>query len=74
MVVVFSAFAAGDTILNQQVGFGLAVAVFLDAVFVRSILVPAGMHVLGTRNWYLPTFLRWFPALQIEQLEVRKQT
>ena len=74
MVVVFSAFAAGETIINQQVGFGLAVAVFLDAVFVRSILVPASMHMLGARNWYLPTFLRWFPALQIEQAEVRKQT
>ena len=74
MVVVFSAFAAGETIINQQVGFGLAVAVFLDAVFVCSILVPASMHVLGARNWYLPTFLRWFPALQIEQAEVRKQT
>ena len=74
MVVVFGAFAAGDTIINQQVGFGLAVAVFLDAVLVRSILVPASMHVLGDRNWYLPAFLSWFPAMQIEQAEIRKQT
>ncbi len=66
MVVVFGAFAAGETIINQQVGFGLAVAVFLDATLVRSVLVPASMELLGSRNWYLPPFLRWLPALQIE--------
>ena len=74
MVVVFSSFAAGETIINQQVGFGLAVAVFLDAVLVRSVLVPASMSVLGARNRYLPKFFGWFPALQIEQAEVREQT
>ena len=41
MVVVFGAFASGKTIINQQVGFGLAVAIFLDATLVRSVLVPA---------------------------------
>ena len=66
MVVVFGAFAAGETIINQQVGFGLAVAVFLDATLVRSVLVPASMELLGSRNWYLPPFLRWLPELQIE--------
>ena len=66
MVVVFGAFAAGETIINQQVGFGLAVAVFLDATLVRSVLVPASMELLGSRNWYLPPFLRWLPSLQIE--------
>ena len=69
MVVVFGAFAAGETVINQQVGFGLAVAVFLDATLVRSVLVPASMEVLGARNWYLPPFLRWLPELQIEPPE-----
>ena len=69
MVVVFGAFAAGETIINQQVGFGLAVAVFLDATLVRSVLVPASMELLGSRNWYLPPFLRWLPQLQIEPPE-----
>ena len=69
MVVVFGAFAAGETIINQQVGFGLAVAVFLDATLVRSVLVPASMELLGSRNWYLPPFLRWLPELQIEPPE-----
>ena len=69
MVVVFGAFAAGETLINQQVGFGLAVAVFLDATLVRSVLVPASMEVLGARNWYLPPFLQWIPQMQIEPAE-----
>ena len=50
MVAVFGGFAAGETIVNQQVGFGLAVAVLLDATLVRSVLVPASMEVLGRRK------------------------
>ena len=69
MVVVFGAFASGKTIVNQQVGFGLAVAIFLDATLVRSVLVPASMEVLGARNWYLPTWLGWLPDLRVEAEE-----
>ena len=66
MVAVFGAFAAGDTIVNQQVGFRLAVAVLLDATLVRSVLVPASMALLGRRNWYLPSWLNWLPDLRVE--------
>ena len=66
MVAVFGAFAAGETIVNQQVGFGLAVAVLLDATLVRSVLVPASMEVLGKGNWYLPSWLSWLPDLRVE--------
>ncbi len=66
MVAVFGAFAAGDTIVNQQVGFGLAVAVLLDATLIRSVLVPASMEVLGKANWYLPSWLNWLPDLRVE--------
>ena len=69
MVAVFGGFAAGDTIVNQQVGFGLAVAVFLDATLVRSVLVPASMEVLGKGNWYLPSWLSWLPDLRVEAEE-----
>ena len=69
MVAVFGGFAAGDTIVNQQVGFGLAVAVFLDATLVRSVLVPASMEVLGRGNWYLPSWLSWLPDLRVEAQE-----
>ena len=69
MVVVFGAFATGETIVNQLMGFGLAVAVLLDATLVRSVLVPASMDVLGKRNWYLPSWLNWLPDLRVEAPE-----
>jgi RND superfamily putative drug exporter len=47
-------------------GFGLAVAVFLDATIVRSILVPSAMKLLDYRNWYLPKWLQWLPKLDVE--------
>jgi RND superfamily putative drug exporter len=66
MVVVFSGFAAGDLVGFQQMGFGLAVAVLLDATIVRSVLVPASMALLGNANWYLPRRLAWLPDLRVE--------
>ncbi|MBT8217042.1 MAG: MMPL family transporter [Acidimicrobiia bacterium] len=66
MVAVFSGFALGDLVSLQQMGFGLAVAVFLDATVVRSVLVPATMKLLGNRNWYLPAWLQWLPELDVE--------
>ena len=66
MVVVFGAFATGRTVINQVMGFGLAIAVLLDATLVRSILVPASMEVLGARNWYLPPWMGWLPDLRVE--------
>ncbi len=66
MVAVFGAFASGKTIINQQVGFGLAVAILLDATLVRSVLVPASMEMLGRGNWYLPGWLNWLPDLRVE--------
>jgi RND superfamily putative drug exporter len=66
MVAVFMGFALGDTVALQQVGFGLAVAVILDATIIRCVLVPASMELLGDWNWYLPSWLRWLPDLRIE--------
>ena len=66
MVAVFGGFAAGDLVAFQQMGFGLGVAVFLDASIIRSILVPASMRLLGDWNWYLPSWLGWLPELDIE--------
>ena len=66
MVAVFGGFAIGDLVMFQQVGFGLAVAVFLDATIVRSILVPASMRLLGNANWYFPSVLRWLPDVRVE--------
>ena len=47
-------------------GFGLAVAVFMDATIVRTLLVPATMRLLGDRNWYLPRWLQWLPQMHVE--------
>ena len=66
MVAVFSGFASGDVVANQQVGFGLAVSIFIDATLVRSVLVPAAMRLLGGANWYFPTWLSWLPDLRVE--------
>jgi uncharacterized membrane protein YdfJ with MMPL/SSD domain len=66
MVAVFGGFALGDLVGIQQMGFGLAVAVLIDATIVRSILVPAAMALLGDRNWYLPRWLAWLPDLRVE--------
>jgi RND superfamily putative drug exporter len=66
MVVVFGGFALGRLTEFQQMGFGLAVAVFLDATVVRMVLVPAAMALLGDSNWYLPRWLRWLPDLRVE--------
>jgi RND superfamily putative drug exporter len=66
MVAVFTAFAAGRLVPLQQMGFGLAVAVFLDATVVRSILVPSSMRLLGDLNWYLPSWLEWLPKVNVE--------
>ena len=66
MVIVFSGFAMGQLVMFQQMGFGLAVAILLDATIVRSILVPATMALLGNLNWYLPRWLAWLPDLRVE--------
>jgi putative drug exporter of the RND superfamily len=66
IIAVFWGFAMGDTIAFQQMGFGVAVALLIDATIVRSILVPATMKLLGDRNWYLPSWLRWLPDVHVE--------
>jgi RND superfamily putative drug exporter len=65
MVAVFIGFALGDLVMMQQMGFGLAVAVFLDATLVRCVLVPATMKLLGKYNWYLPRWLEWIPNISL---------
>lgn len=66
MVAVFAGFAAGRLVAFQQMGFGLAIAVLLDATIVRSILVPASMRLLGKWNWYFPSWLEWIPNVSVE--------
>jgi putative drug exporter of the RND superfamily len=66
IVAVFSGFARGDLIMFQQMGFGVAIALLIDATVIRSVLLPSAMKLLGERNWYLPQWLEWLPRLQVE--------
>jgi RND superfamily putative drug exporter len=64
----------GDLVMFQQMGFGLAVAVAIDATIVRSVLVPASMTLLGEANWYLPGWLSWLPDVRMEHGEADRET
>jgi putative drug exporter of the RND superfamily len=66
IVAVFAGFAMGDLVMFQQMGFGIAVALLIDATIIRSVLLPAAMRLLGDWNWYLPRWLEWLPRIQIE--------
>jgi putative drug exporter of the RND superfamily len=66
IIAVFGGFAAGDLVMFQQMGFGVAVALLVDATVVRSVLVPASMKLLGEWNWYLPSWLSWLPEVHVE--------
>ena len=66
MVVVFSVFVTLELTIIKQLGLGLAVAIFLDATIVRSVLLPATMRLLGDWNWWLPRWLQWLPHVTVE--------
>jgi RND superfamily putative drug exporter len=66
IVAVFAGFARGDLIMFQQMGFGVAVALLIDATLIRSVLLPSAMKLLGEWNWYLPRWLHWLPRLRVE--------
>jgi uncharacterized membrane protein YdfJ with MMPL/SSD domain len=66
IIAVFIGFARGELIMFQQMGFGVAVALLIDATIVRSVLLPSAMQLLGRWNWYLPRWLSWLPRVQIE--------
>ena len=59
MVVVFSAFGLSSVVILKQIGFGLALAILLDATIVRALVVPATMRLMGRANWWSP---RWLDA------------
>jgi putative drug exporter of the RND superfamily len=67
IVAVFAGFAAGELVMFQQMGFGVAVALLIDATIIRSVLLPATMHLLGRWNWYMPSWLEWLPTIEVEQ-------
>ena len=71
MVVVFLAFLAAPDVFLKLFGIGLASAIFLDATLVRMVLVPAVMQLLGSANWWIPSWLeRTLPRLDVEHVAV----
>jgi putative drug exporter of the RND superfamily len=70
MITVFASFMIGEDRIIKLFGLGLASAVFIDAVIIRSVLVPAIMQLLGKRAWWLPEWLdRVLPRLHVEPAE-----
>jgi putative drug exporter of the RND superfamily len=70
MVTVFASFMIGEDRIIKLFGLGLASAVFIDAVIIRSVLVPAIMQLFGRRAWWLPSWLdRILPRLHVEPAE-----
>ena len=69
MVAVFWGFSTGSLIGLQQMGFGLGMAILVDATIVRCVMVPASMKLLGKWNWYLPSWLEWIPNVRFEPAE-----
>jgi RND superfamily putative drug exporter len=66
IIAVFVGFATGDQVEFQQLGFGVAVSLLIDATLVRLVLLPAVLALLGERTWYLPRWLGWLPHLEVE--------
>jgi len=70
MVTVFLSFMLGEDRIIKLFGLGLAAAIFIDAVIIRSVLVPALMQLFGERAWWLPSWLdRILPRLHVEPAE-----
>jgi putative drug exporter of the RND superfamily len=70
MILVFGSFLLAGQRVIAEFGIGLASAVLLDAFILRTILVPATMHLIGKRNWWLPrTFDRALPRVAVEAAE-----
>jgi RND superfamily putative drug exporter len=70
MVTVFASFMLGEERIIKLFGLGLASAVLIDAVIIRSVLVPAIMQLFGKRAWWIPAWLdRILPHLHVEPAE-----
>jgi RND superfamily putative drug exporter len=67
IVVVFAGFARGKLVMFEQMGFGVAVALLLDATIIRSVVLPSMLTLLGDRSWYLPRWLEWLPRVEVER-------
>ncbi|MHB0914220.1 MAG: MMPL family transporter [Thermoleophilia bacterium] len=70
MITVFGSFMLGDERVIKEFGFGLAVAILIDATIVRMLLVPSAMEIMGKANWWFPRWLAWLPEIHIDGNDV----
>jgi putative drug exporter of the RND superfamily len=67
MIAVFLGFATEGDVVVKMLGFGMAVAILLDATVIRMVLVPATMALLGRWNWWMPAWLdRVLPSVEAD--------
>ena len=66
IIAVFAGFASGELVSLQQMRFGVAIALLIDATIVRLVVMPAALQLLGERDWYLPSWLEWLPHVEVE--------
>jgi len=70
MICVFSSFVLGDLRDVKLFGFGLAVAILIDATIVRMVLVPSAMELMGNANWWAPSWLlKFLPTIRVDGAE-----
>jgi putative drug exporter of the RND superfamily len=70
MVCVFLSFMLGEDRVIKEFGLSLASAVFLDALVIRCLLLPAVLTIVGARTWQIPAWLAWLPRINIEGGEI----
>ena len=74
MISVFAGFIFSHDATIKPIGFGLAFGVLLDAFVVRMLLIPAAMHLLGERAWWLPAWLdRILPDVDVEGAKLERR-
>ena len=66
IVAVFAGFARGQLVQFEEMGFGVAVALILDATLIRLVVLPSILSLLGHGSWYLPCWLEWIPHFEVE--------
>jgi RND superfamily putative drug exporter len=70
MTVVFAAFVFTTDRTIMMIGLGMATAIVVDALVVRTVLVPSAMHLFGRANWYLPAWLdRRLPHVKLDEVD-----
>ncbi|WP_432494955.1 MMPL family transporter [Kineococcus auxinigenes] len=74
MFAVFAGFVPEGDATIKPIAFALAIGILADAVVVRMVLVPAALALLGRSAWWLPRWLRWLPALDVEGAALERRS